>query len=503
MSKRYYSSAAVLAAILGAVVAIGLSYFMKIEKLPNNRPVILWLDSAPTTPDPLEYDSFAHHVVFRSVLSGLVSQYRLGEFTGTIAEKWTVSSDQKTWIFSIRPGLYFEDGTPITATSVIRAWSRLAFLLQRRKSHSELFDKLEGMVPLHSASDSIPGLRAVGNSLIIKLNAPFPKLLETISFGLYSVVHPNDFESASGEWKNPERVIASGPYRVQNWEEEGIRLHARDGYLGHLWHPNIVRNYLITWDGRLRLSADLIVGSSAERGLAASHTFFGSPPSNIAYVYCLTWKNPDSPCFSLNSRKAMRAAFYEVMKKFGLQPTTSFFPVGMQGISEVDSTRFNGSEEISAGNKTLSYRISSSLNPFVALFVKSVPEWGGALGIKVHAADVALDTYLKVVDSGYVSRDIDILAMFTGVLLEDPVADIRFMFLSKEGIRLPDADGRIYTELKKENINPQKINEILWEQALIWPMGHFALGMWAKEDLDLSWLNPLLPPVELQWIGYK
>jgi len=100
-------------------------------------------------------------------------------------------------------------------------------------------------------------------------------------------------------------------------------------------------------------------------------------------------------------------------------------------------------------------------------------------------------------------RLIDISGGFSGILVEDPDSDIRFMFQSKEGIRLPDLDGRISKELERTKIDVNAVNRLIWDQALIWPIGHFSYGLWVKSKYDLSRLNLVLPPTQLSLIGYK
>ena len=48
-------------------------------------------------------------------------------------------------------------------------------------------------------------------------------------------------------------------------------------------------------------------------------------------------------------------------------------------------------------------------------------------------------------------------------------------------------------ELEKEKLDYQKINEILWDQAVIWPITHHSLGIWVKDSVDTSLLNLVLP----------
>ena len=74
---------------------------------------------------------------------------------------------------------------------------------------------------------------------------------------------------------------------------------------------------------------------------------------------------------------------------------------------------------------------------------------------------------------------------------------------TKEGILLPDESGEILKELDKETLDIQKINELLWDQGLIWPVTHYSSGLWTRPDLDFSEINLVLPPTSFQWIGWK
>jgi hypothetical protein len=76
------------------------------------------------------------------------------------------------------------------------------------------------------------------------------------------------------------------------------------------------------------------------------------------------------------------------------------------------------------------------------------------------------------------------------------------MVLSKEGIQLPDTDGRLTKAAARDVLDPQEINQILWDQAVIWPVDHFSVGLWARpERVDMSMMNLVLPPTAFQFMG--
>lgn len=132
-----------------------------------------------------------------------------------LAEHWE-TPDPKTWIFKLRPGITFHDGTPLRAEDV-------AFSLRRAKE------------------DTTSALRAnfvqvaaieVLDSLTLRLTTyrPFPLLL----YKLVSVfIVPQNKFMAQGPQAWERAPIGSGPYRLQANEPQGpLVLSAYPGYWG-------------------------------------------------------------------------------------------------------------------------------------------------------------------------------------------------------------------------------------------------------------------------------
>lgn len=101
------------------------------------------------------------------------------------------------------------------------------------------------------------------------------------------------------------------------------------------------------------------------------------------------------------------------------------------------------------------------------------------------------------------NRKAEILFAATEVTPDQSESSVRFMFLSKEGIRLPDPTGRIREQLSKERLDFGRIEDLLYEDALVWPYRHFAWGTWARQDVDMSQINVALPNPRLQWVGWR
>ena len=102
---------------------------------------------------------------------------------------------------------------------------------------------------------------------------------------------------------------------------------------------------------------------------------------------------------------------------------------------------------------------------------------------------------------------VDIKITGTGVLVENPQQDLMFMFLSKQGIRLPDVDKNIKPKLLSRPFNTEyvidHINQALLEGAAIWPITNFWAGYLAAKEVDMTNINTSQPPIDFSYIGEK
>ncbi|MBI3534190.1 MAG: hypothetical protein HY072_01710 [Deltaproteobacteria bacterium] len=189
-------------------------------KRSSSSSLSIWGNDPPYSTDPIDYDAFIHHIAFRSVLSSVLTQYHLGNYEGILAESWSPSSEHKVWKFKIRKNLRFENGDEITPEHIVKSWMRIAYFQKQRNSESGFLELLEGFKEIKSINSKIDGLKIQGDEIELKFTKPMKKLLETISFGLYSVVHPNDYDQKTGKWKDPKKVISSGGYKIASWDKK-------------------------------------------------------------------------------------------------------------------------------------------------------------------------------------------------------------------------------------------------------------------------------------------
>ncbi|MDH4467369.1 MAG: ABC transporter substrate-binding protein [Bacteriovoracaceae bacterium] len=461
----------------------------------------------PYSADPADFDFMVHNVVFYSVFSPLVSEYKVGDIKGIIAESWRASSDFTLWKFKIRENLKFENGDAITPEVVYKSLKRIGYILSKKKSHNGLFEFVKGFDSLANINSPFVGLRLEGNEIIFDLVRPIKNMLSLVSFGMYSIVHPSLFDENSGEWKDIKQSISSSAYRVSKWDNEQLVLEKRSDYKS-LYEINVptfqeIPKIVIRWDPKFRNQSDLIYGTSDENLITEGREFFGGITSEIRFIRCVSWFVPGSPCYNLEDRRILRTYFYSNLKKLGFNVVRSFFPVDMQGIKEIPSGDDVGSDK--KFNQDLSVNSTNSFNPIIKIgYIDSIHKLADKFALTVTYQNMNYGDLIKEVAERPKKTTVDISTNGSGIYIDKPLEDIQFMFKSKEGVNIPDTDGRIMEVLKNDQFDPQKVNELIWEQAAVWPIIHYAIGFWATKDkFDFSQINLTRVPTAFELIGTK
>ena len=145
------------------------------------------------------------------VMETLVEADAEGELLPGLATAWTTADDGKTWIFSLRDGVSFHDGTPLTADAVVKALTRAA--------------KQPGVLE----EAPIAEMRADGSDVVIALETPFAALPALLAHSSTVIPAPAAFD-ADG---TPIDVIGTGPYRVAAFSPpQSMETVVFDGYWG-------------------------------------------------------------------------------------------------------------------------------------------------------------------------------------------------------------------------------------------------------------------------------
>src|ERR1041385_479938 len=139
-----------------------------------------------------------------------------------LATRWDVSPDGKRYVFHLRSGVRFHDGTPLTARQVAASWKRVLDPKTKAGGADPLYPILGAREFSKGAATDVAGLQVRDDStLSVTLAEPlavFPKLL---AMPVASVVPDNATDLAA-------HPIGTGPWKLVEWKHDDYLLFARN-----------------------------------------------------------------------------------------------------------------------------------------------------------------------------------------------------------------------------------------------------------------------------------
>jgi ABC-type transport system substrate-binding protein len=182
--------------------------------------------------DPARASDAQGFSVIELLHAGLVRLNENMEVVPDLAESWTLSDDGLTYTFTLKDGIAFSDGTPITSADVV--WSLNHALAPDLGAWTGpyLLANIAGAQAYNSgADDSLAGVEAIDERTVaITMAQPSAYFLSQLTFGpakvvsqAYAEANPDTFDQAA---------VTSGAFSVANWNRgQGLELVPNPYYL--------------------------------------------------------------------------------------------------------------------------------------------------------------------------------------------------------------------------------------------------------------------------------
>lgn len=179
-----------------------------------------WLTNELDNLDPHLAGTVGPMQLLPNVFNGLLKFNQEGEIVGDIAADWTVP-DQTTYRFSLREGVTFQNGEPLTASSVKWSLNRLQGF--DRSPHVDKVDTVESI--------DVPDETTVVVNLD-RPTAPFLAFMTVVPGRAGAIVSRTAIEEMGVEAYN-RRPVGSGPFRITGRERaESLTLERYEDYWG-------------------------------------------------------------------------------------------------------------------------------------------------------------------------------------------------------------------------------------------------------------------------------
>ncbi|OHT22777.1 oligopeptide ABC transporter substrate-binding protein OppA [Providencia stuartii] len=187
--------------------------------LAKNQEVTRHLKDEPASLDPIKSVGLTEAQVMRDLFEGLVNQDNHGRPIPGVAQSWS-TTDNKTWLFKLRPDARWSNGEPVTAEDFVYSWRRL--VKPENTSPFAWFGALAGINNAQQIIDGkLPaeqlGVEALDkHTLKVVLDKPvpyFPSL--TANFSLFPV-HAKTIEKYGADWIKVGNLVGNGAFSLSD-----------------------------------------------------------------------------------------------------------------------------------------------------------------------------------------------------------------------------------------------------------------------------------------------
>jgi len=216
------------ARVLGAGAASGSSAAAPHFSLQDGKTLIMAIPQSIVQLDPAVAGANGYGDIIpinENIAEGL-TRYKNGtsEIEPALAESWTVSEDGLSYVFAIRQGVTFHDGTPLDAKAV-----ETNFLRQLDPEHPLHQDSFPYVEIVFAEVDTVA---ATGDfELTITLKRPIILLPANLAVFAGGIVSPTALETYGADYSS--HAAATGPFKLDSWTKDvELVLAANDEYWG-------------------------------------------------------------------------------------------------------------------------------------------------------------------------------------------------------------------------------------------------------------------------------
>ncbi|HET6509696.1 MAG TPA: ABC transporter substrate-binding protein [Baekduia sp.] len=272
------------------------------------------------------------YTIIRNTYDQLVAPAPGGQADGSnvrpmLATRWTSSADKRVWTFTLRTGVRFASGNPVTARDVEYSLRRLLDL-----------DACAAFVVTGGLTGNITKVRAVDDTTVqITLAKADPIFLETMSSRAASIIDSKLLDQHGGAGKQGAKWLAthtagSGPFTLASYEPDSeIVLAPRDDYWRGAPKPGEVDIKIVTDPATLKLltssrQVDMAYGIQP-KDLASLRAAGGKvlsfPSQFVTYIGLVADKKPLD---DVRVRQALSYAFpaQDIIEAFGYGQAKAF-----------------------------------------------------------------------------------------------------------------------------------------------------------------------------------
>ena len=208
----------------------GTKYFTYASKTDGSETLRVCLASEPDTLDPALTASVDGASLAAAAFSGLYTYDENGKTVPACAEGYTVSDNGCEYRVTLKEGLRWSDGSPLTASDFVYAWKRAA-TSETGADYAYLFERFEGY-----DEGEINVSFADERTLCFVLTSPCAYMEDLMAFPTFFPVKkavvsaPDDWADNPGSWCSEAGFVSNGPFVCTAWEHDVSMTYEKNPY---------------------------------------------------------------------------------------------------------------------------------------------------------------------------------------------------------------------------------------------------------------------------------
>lgn len=358
MKKRILTTL-LLAALLLGLCACSKQADEPAQTAPEaEQPVAFCLGAQPESLDPAQYAVGDDATYLVNLYAGLVS-YRTddagavrltADLCQALPEQTANEEGKPTYVFQLRDGLKWSDGSALTAADLVYSWNRA--YADEDTPERDLFSCIDGF----AAGELNIAASEDGRTFTVVLEKPTPRFLQRLANPVFFAVKEDAAQHV--DWDlDPKHCVTSGAYQLTAFSEEGMTLSKNASYwdadataLDELPFTFCDNAAVILEDyqsGAIRVAAGLPAGSVEQLRKSEGDALHVTGRMG-SYALCFNMNDPALEGFSEPERADIRMALgllidrnaiCEDIAKLGQRPAAAIVPDGM---TDADGSSFAG-----------------------------------------------------------------------------------------------------------------------------------------------------------------
>lgn len=308
------------------------------------------MTSEPETLDWNKAHTAIETYLLMNLMEGLMTFDPKFKVTPALAASYSLSKDQKTYTFKLKPGVKWSDGIPLKAQDFVYSWKRLISPVTGASYAYLLFD-VEGAEDFYKGKltdfEKV-GIKARDDlTLEVKLLRPIANWIYIptfwVTFPLRQDVAEKYGSLSSSVWATPGRMVTLGPYKLVSHDiDSKIVMEANAGYYGEAGNIAQIVAQLVRDDstaltlyetGKLDMLVDL--STIDLKRLGGRQDLKSFPYFKVGYMGLVTNKYPfTNPKIRRAIAMAIDKSKISAILHGGQVGASSFVPTPMAGYSK-------------------------------------------------------------------------------------------------------------------------------------------------------------------------